>query len=65
MSAGNPMPRRTEHSRTATTPPAADRRWLKLGIATLLGVAAGTMLFATEAQGRQAARRVSRPRAGS
>ena len=30
----------------------ADPRWFKLGIAAALGVAAGTMLFATEAQGR-------------
>ncbi|MHC2103346.1 hypothetical protein [Methylobacterium sp.] len=57
MSAGNPMPRRTEHSRTATTPPTDDRRWLKLGIATLLGAVAGSMLFATEAKGRPEGRR--------
>ncbi|MDP4023518.1 SDR family oxidoreductase [Methylobacterium sp. NEAU 140] len=31
---------------------AADPRWLKFGIAAALGVVAGTMLFATEAQGR-------------
>ena len=51
------MPRRTEHSRTATTPPTDDRRWLKLGIATLLGALAGSMLFATEAKGRPEGRR--------
>lgn len=31
---------------------AADPKWLKFGIAAALGVAAGTMLFATEAHGR-------------
>jgi NAD(P)-dependent dehydrogenase (short-subunit alcohol dehydrogenase family) len=36
---------------------AADPRWLKLGLAAALGVAAGTMLFATEAHGRDQARR--------
>ena len=36
---------------------AADPRWLKLGIAAALGVVAGTMLFATEAQGRRNERR--------
>ncbi|MCJ2058597.1 hypothetical protein MKL09_18840 [Methylobacterium sp. J-048] len=56
------MPSRTEHDAGVTPAQAADRRWLKLGIATLLGMAAGTMLLATEAQGRPAARR---PRAGS
>ena len=39
---------------------AADPRWLKLGIAAALGVAAGTMLFATEAQGREAGRQAAR-----
>jgi NAD(P)-dependent dehydrogenase (short-subunit alcohol dehydrogenase family) len=39
---------------------AADPRWLKLGIAATLGVIAGTMLFATEAQGRQTGRREAR-----
>jgi hypothetical protein len=33
-------------------------RWLKLGLAAVLGVAAGTMLFPTEAQGRGRARRL-------
>ncbi|MCJ2142469.1 hypothetical protein [Methylobacterium sp. E-066] len=51
------MPSRTEHDTRVTTAPAAERRWLKLGIATLLGAVAGSMLFATEAQGRPAARR--------
>jgi NAD(P)-dependent dehydrogenase (short-subunit alcohol dehydrogenase family) len=36
---------------------AADPRWLKLGLAAALGLAAGTMLFATEAHGRDQARR--------
>ena len=39
---------------------AADPRWLKLGIAAALGVLAGAMLFATEAQGRQAGREAGR-----
>ena len=44
---------------------AADPRWLKLGIAALLGVAAGSMLFATEAQGRRIGRSRLRPPARS
>ncbi|MBE7201144.1 MAG: short-chain dehydrogenase, partial [Parafilimonas terrae] len=39
---------------------AADPRWLKLGLAAALGVVAGTMLFATEAQGRIEERRRDR-----
>ena len=39
---------------------AADPRWLKLGIAAALGVVAGTMLFATEAQGRSEGRSEAR-----
>lgn len=35
---------------------AADPRWLKFGIAAAVGIVAGTMLFATEAQGRAAGR---------
>ena len=38
---------------------AADPKWLKLGLAAALGLVAGTTLFATEAQGRQDARRRS------
>ncbi|WP_370693865.1 SDR family oxidoreductase [Methylobacterium sp. NEAU K] len=41
---------------------AADPRWLKFGIAAALGVVAGTMLFATEAQGRHQGRRRLRAR---
>ncbi|WP_331313570.1 hypothetical protein [Methylobacterium mesophilicum] len=40
---------------------AADPRWVKLGIAAALGLVAGTMLFATEAHGRVAARADRRP----
>lgn len=36
--------------------PAADPRWLRLGIAAALGVVVGTMLFATAAHGRSAGR---------
>ena len=39
---------------------AADPRWLKFGIAAALGIVAGTMLFATEAQGRSEGRRAGR-----
>ncbi len=39
-------------ARSTAPAAAADPRWLKLGIAAALGVVAGTMLFATEAQGR-------------
>ena len=42
---------------------AADPKWLKFGIAAALGVAAGTMLFATEAHGRDEERRRLRRRA--
>ncbi len=42
---------------------AADPRWLKFGIAAALGLAAGTMLFATEAHGRDEARKRLRRRA--
>jgi len=35
---------------------AADPRWLRLGLAALLGVVAGATLFATEAQGRKEGR---------
>lgn len=35
---------------------AADPRWLKLGLAAILGTVAGTMLFATRAEGRAAER---------
>ena len=50
------MPRQTEHSRRTNAEP----RWLKLGIAAALGVVAGTMLFATEAQGRRGERRLDK-----
>lgn len=36
---------------------AADPRWLKLGLAALLGTVAGTMLFATRAEGATAERK--------
>ena len=36
---------------------AADPKWLKLGLAAALGLVAGATLFATEAQGRDEARR--------
>src|SRR6478735_8602928 len=39
---------------------AADPRWLKLGLAAALGLVAGTMLFATEAHGREAGRQARR-----
>ena len=39
---------------------AAGPRWLKLGIAAALGVLAGTILFPTRAQGRQAGREAGR-----
>jgi len=39
---------------------AADPRWLKLGLAAVLGVVAGATLFATEARGRAAGRRGDR-----
>ena len=51
------MPSRTEHTHNVTTARANDRRWLKFGLATLLGAAAGSMLFATEAKGRPETRR--------
>jgi hypothetical protein len=38
-------------------PATAESRWLRLGLAGLLGVAAGTMLFPTRAQGRTETRR--------
>jgi NAD(P)-dependent dehydrogenase (short-subunit alcohol dehydrogenase family) len=44
-------------SRSSHHVAAADPRWLKFGIAAALGLAAGTMLFATEAHGREEARR--------
>jgi len=44
-------------SRSSHHVAAADPRWLKFGIAAALGLAAGTMLFATEAHGRDEARR--------
>ncbi len=44
-------------SRSRSHVAAADPRWLKLGLAAALGLAAGTMLFATEAHGRDQARR--------
>ncbi|MDF2598137.1 MAG: hypothetical protein K0Q54_960 [Methylobacterium brachiatum] len=51
------MSSRTEHNHPVTTARASDRRWLRLGIATLLGAVAGSMLFATEAKGRPEVRR--------
>ena len=39
---------------------AADPKWLKLGLAAALGLVAGATLFATEAQGRDEARRPAR-----
>ncbi len=44
-------------SRATSHVAAADPRWLKFGIAAALGLAAGTMLFATEAHGREEGRR--------
>ncbi len=44
-------------SRATNHVAAADPRWLKFGIAAALGLAAGTMLFATEAHGREEGRR--------
>ncbi len=44
-------------SRSANHVAAADPRWLKLGLAAALGLVAGTMLFATEAHGREEGRR--------
>ncbi|MCJ2014228.1 SDR family oxidoreductase [Methylobacterium sp. J-076] len=44
-------------SRSRSRVAAADPRWLKFGIAAALGLAAGTMLFATEAHGRDEARK--------
>lgn len=38
---------------------AADPRWLKLGLAAILGTVAGTMLFATRAEGRAVERKRS------
>lgn len=44
-------------SRSTNHVAAADPRWLKLGLAAALGLVAGTMLFATEAHGREEGRR--------
>ncbi len=44
------------HRRAAGGMTATDRTWLTLGLAAALGLVAGATLFATEAQGRDAAR---------
>lgn len=50
-------------SRSRSQVTAADPKWLKVGIAAALGLAAGTMLFATEAHGRDEEKRRLRRRA--
>lgn len=44
-------------SRSRSRVTAADPRWLKFGIAAALGIVAGTMMFATEAHGRDEERK--------
>ncbi|WP_204262876.1 hypothetical protein [Methylobacterium sp. BTF04] len=48
------------YRRRSSAEPVAGPRWLRLGLAAVLGTVAGTMLFSTRAEGEAAADR--RPR---